>query len=381
MALRLRRRTFLAGLAGVSAWRSGRPAFAQPVAPVADSWIQFRRDPLLTGVSPTPLPASLKELWSYEAGDAIDSSAAVAADVVYVGSHAGQLLGLDLATGALRFKYVTGAEIGESSPTVADGIVYVGDLAGVLHAVGAADGARRWTFKAGKEIKASPIVTEGKVLVGSYDQHLYGLDARTGALAWKVETEGPVHATAAVAGGLAFVTGCDERLRAIQIATGKQAYEIASGAYTGASPALADDGHAYYGTFDNQVLGVDLKARRIVWRYEHPVRKFPFYSSAALAEGLVVLGGRDKIVHALDMKTGLERWSFATQARIDSSPAVASGRVYVGSNDGRLYVLDLKTGAKLQEWNAGSPLATSPAIAVGRLVIGSADGRLSCLGA
>ena len=151
-------------------------------------------------------------------------------------------------------------------------------------------------------------------------------------------------------------------------------------ARTGASPALAD-GRAYYGTFDNQVLGVDLAAKRIVWRYEHPVRKFPFYSSAALADGLVVLGGRDKVVHALDAKTGQERWSFATQARIDSSPAIASGRVYVGSNDGRLYVLDLKTGAKVQEWNAGSPLAASPAVAAGRLVIGSADGRVSCLGA
>ena len=41
------------------------------------------------------------------------------AGAVYVGSHAGHLLGLDLATGALRFKYAAGAEIGESSPTVA----------------------------------------------------------------------------------------------------------------------------------------------------------------------------------------------------------------------------------------------------------------------
>ena len=107
------------------------------------------------------------------------------------------------------------------------------------------------------------------------------------------------------------MTGCDERLRAIRIADGKQAYEISSGSYTGASPVLAG-GRAYFGTFDNQVLGVDLVEHRILWRYEHPVRKFPFYSSAAFADGLVVLGGRDKIVHALDAKTGQERWSFNT---------------------------------------------------------------------
>jgi outer membrane protein assembly factor BamB len=373
----VKRRTFLARVGALSAVAGvRRPGFAAPAA--ADAWPQFRNDPQLTGVSPATLPATLKELWSFEAVEAVDSSAAIVDGVVYVGDRGGRLLALDLGSGALRFKYEAGAEIGESSPAVAGGVVYVGDMAGVVHAVDV-DGKRRWTAKTGKEIKSSPVVAQGRVLVGSYDQCLYGFDARTGAPAYRYETEGPVHATAAVVEGLAFVTGCDEQLRAVRVSDGTQAYEIASGAYTGASPVV-DGGRAYYGTFDNQVLAVDLAGRRILWRYEHPVRKFPFYSSAALAKGLVILGGRDKVVHALDAKTGEERWSFTTQARIDSSPAVAGGRVYVGSNDGRLYVLDLTTGAKLQEWNAGAPLAASPAIAGGRLVIGSGDGRVFCLG-
>ena len=56
---------------------------------------------------------------------------------------------------------------------------------------------------------------------------------------------------------------------------------MSSGAYTGASPAILD-GRAYYGTYENEVLAVDLKARKIVWSYRHPERNFPFYSSAAL---------------------------------------------------------------------------------------------------
>jgi outer membrane protein assembly factor BamB len=215
------------------------------------------------------------------------------------------------------------------------------------------------------------------VLVGSYDQHLYALDARTGQLAWKLETEGPVHATAAVAAGLAYITGCDQRLRAVRIADGKEVFEISSDAYTGASPALAGD-RAYYGTFENEVLGVDLKTRKIAWRYQHPQRKFPFYSSAAVAGGKVVLGGRDKMIHGLDDATGKELWTFATQGRVESSPAIAGGRVYVGSNDGRLYVLDLGSGKLLWQFDAGAPLSASPAVAGGRLVIGSQDGRLYC---
>jgi outer membrane protein assembly factor BamB len=128
------------------------------------------------------------------------------------------------------------------------------------------------------------------------------------------------------------------------------------------------------------VLKADLKARKLVWRYTHPQRQFPFYSSAAVAGGSVVLGGRDKMVHALDAATGKATWTFATNARVESSPVISAGRVYIGSNDGRLYVLDLAKGTKLSEFNAGGPLSASPAVAGGRLVIGSQDGTLYCLG-
>ena len=71
----------------------------------------------------------------------------------------------------------------------------------------------------------------------------------------------------------------------------------------GASPAIEKD-RAYYGTFNNDVLAVDLRTGTTVWRYEHPERHFPFYSSAAVTNGKVVLGGRDKMVHCLDTDTG-----------------------------------------------------------------------------
>ena len=126
------------------------------------------------------------------------------------------------------------------------------------------------------------------------------------------------------------------------------------------------------------MLAVDLAARKPAWRYEHPERKFPFYSSAALPEGRVILGGRDKLVHCLDAATGAASWSYATRARVDSSPAVAGGRVYVGSSDGRLYVLELASGALVQEHSVGAPLTASPALASSRLVIGSEDGLVVC---
>jgi outer membrane protein assembly factor BamB len=347
----------------------------RPQASPRSDWAQFRGNARLTGVAQGNVGPNLKLVWTYDAGEAVESSAAIVSGTVYVGSQAAELLAIELATGKLLWKYKTDQPIGESSPAVSDGVVYVGDLGGTLHAVDARKGTQRWTFKTGSEIKSSPVVTGGQVLVGSYDEHLYALNAETGALVWKFRTNGPVHSTAAVSEGLTYVSGCDEVFRAIRISDGEELYDLASGAYTGASPAL-EGGWAFYGTFNNEVLGVDLAARRIVWRYRHPQREFPFYSSAAVADGRVVVGGRDKMVHAIDAKTGKGLWTFMTRARVDSSPAIAGGRVYVGSSDGRFYVLGLEKGTKLWEFEAGSPLTASPAIAEGYIVIGSNGGQL-----
>ena len=128
------------------------------------------------------------------------------------------------------------------------------------------------------------------------------------------------------------------------------------------------------------MLAADLKTRRIVWHYRDRDRNFPFYSSPAVAGGRVFVGGRDKMMHALDAASGKPVWSFQTAARIDSSPALVGSRGYVGSNDGKLYVFDTSNGRIIQQFEAGGPLSASPAIADRRLVIGSQDGKLFCLG-
>jgi eukaryotic-like serine/threonine-protein kinase len=343
------------------------------------SWPQFRGNPLMTGVAPEPLKAPLKVHWSYEAGESVESSAAIVNGTVFVGSQPGVLVALDLASGKPKWQYkASESGLGESSPAVARDMVFVGDLDGVLHAVGVADGKARWTFKTGAEIKSSPIIVGDRVLIGSYDAHLYCLSL-DGKLIWKVETKAQVHATPAIRNGVAYVAGCDEILRAIRIADGRELFTMSSGSYTAASPAIVGS-RAFYGTFENEVLAVDLDARKFLWRYRHPERNFPFYASAAVADGRVFVGGRDKMVHALDAATGKSIWTFTTRARVDSSPAVAGRIVFVGSNDGRLYALDAGSGKSVWEFDAGGPLSASPAIAGGRLVIGSQDGTVFCLG-
>jgi outer membrane protein assembly factor BamB len=128
------------------------------------------------------------------------------------------------------------------------------------------------------------------------------------------------------------------------------------------------------------VVAIDLAAKKIKWTYKDETRQFPFYSSAAFANGTIVIGGRDKFVHGIDSGTGRARWTLQTRARVESSPLISGSAAWVGSNDGRLYAINVTTGRKLWEWEAGGPLSASPALADGVLVIGTQDGQVFGLG-
>src|ERR1035438_285619 len=150
-----------------------------------DDWPQFRGNPSLTGVSTSAIPKTLKLLWTFEAGDSIESSAAIVDGTVYVGSQTSELIAVNLADGRLKWKYKVMDGIGESSPAVADGVVVVGDLSGVVHGINAQDGKGLWTFAAASEVKASPVIVDGKVIIGSYDGNLYALGLKDGKVAWQ----------------------------------------------------------------------------------------------------------------------------------------------------------------------------------------------------
>lgn len=391
-----RRRPVRCGVAGfpvraaAALFVSASVGDAEPESRAA-GWPQFRRDAALSGTAPAGPGADLELVWSRPLGFSVEGSPAIVGDFVYATALPGLLVKLDLAGGEEVWRYEPGRtddggtadfeddRFGESSPAVASGVVFVGDLLGTLHAVDAESGLPRWTFASGAEIKASPVVVGDRVLVGSYDERFYALDRESGDLLWSVETDGPVHATAAVRDGVAWVTGCDAVLRALRVGDGTEVRRFDSGAYTAASPALGETA-LFYGTFDNEVLAVEAGTGALRWRYRHPERRFPFYASAALAGDRVVAAGRDKLVHALDRRTGEPAWTFRARARFDASPAVAGGFVYAGNADGRLYVLDLETGEKVSEFHAGGPIMSSPALTPNRLVFGAQDGTLFALG-
>ena len=91
----------------------------------SEDWLSFRGNPQLTGVATGELPENLELLWTFETADAIESTAAIAAGTVYVGTLDGYLYAVNLENGGLKWKYQASGEI-KSSPAVFSDMVYFG---------------------------------------------------------------------------------------------------------------------------------------------------------------------------------------------------------------------------------------------------------------
>ena len=337
-------------------------------AAVASDWTHFRGDPALTGVSPEPLAGELVPLWTFEAEDAFESSAAIADGRAFVGSIDGRLYALDVNTGELLWSYETGEEI-KSSPSVRNDVVYFGNGGGTFFAVDVESGELRWRFETDGEVISAANFVGDRVIFGSYDAFLYALNTEDGSLAWKVETESYVHASPTIAGGFTYFAGCDGYFRRIRLSDGQETGKVSLEGYVAGSTAIRD-GRAFVGTYENEVIGIDLESLEVAWRHRDPERQFPFVSSPAATDSTVVIGGRDKRVHALDTATGRSRWTHTTRSRIDSSPVIA------GTGAGDVLALDLATGEPVWLYETGSSITASPGIAGNRLVIGTLDGVL-----
>lgn len=356
--------------------------------PATSSWPSFRHDLKQTGVATTSLPDKLEKLWEVSLGDQIVATSAIVGDHVYVPCLSGELFCLERSTGKTVWSYKTVEKVEpnsfppgfKSSPTVTADAIYLGDEEGAFHAIDRMTGKRLWKYETGGEIFSSAAIVDGQIIFGSYDNYLYCLKA-DGTLAWRYATQGYVHCAPAVVEGVTFIAGCDEHLRTIDIKTGEQRHELKLDTYLIASPAIMDD-FLYVGTYASEAVAVNWRTQEVAWRYATKNGDFPFHSSAAVTDKIVVLGSRDKQVHAVDRATGKGIWTFPTRGKVDSSPVVVESRIFVGSNDGNLYELDLTTGKERWRFNAGATISCAPAVGEGVLVFGteSRDGKVYCFG-
>lgn len=129
--------------------------------------------------------ASGKTIWTFQAGGAIGASPCFYDERIYFGADDGNLYCLSADEGRELWRFSAGAGIWVS-PACDGKAVYVGDRGGNFYAIDAQSGKERWRFHTGGMILTPASLTpEGdRIVFGSEDMDVYCLDA-SGKLLWK----------------------------------------------------------------------------------------------------------------------------------------------------------------------------------------------------
>lgn len=373
----------LAPLAAESPAASGAPSSTAPALPSATEWPRARGDLSNTGVTTGPLPTRLAKRWAYATGGPVKSSPVIAGGRVYVGSDDGHLHAIDVTTGQRVWAVDLGAPIA-APPVVASELIVVGSTDGVLHAV-SRDGQPRWSVAVDGRITGAATVVRDEprhrtlALVGSHGGFLnaFEVGAAGAELAWRYPLTDPVNGGVAIADGHAIFGACDGQLHVVSLADGQAARSFDAGGII-AGTVTVDGADVFFGTFNEEIVRASWKDGAVAWRFRD--QPFKYEGSPALTAELVLVGGQDKALHAVERATGRERWRFATLAKVDGAPVVAGGQVVFGSFDGRLYVLDVATGEKRDSFEVGGRIGGSPAVIAGLVVVGTEANDVVALG-
>jgi len=194
--------------------------------------------------------------------------------------------------------------------------------------------------------------SKGRLYVGADDDTLYAIDPAESKIVWSktlgnctpARAPGPEGARCDVDGG----------------------------------PTLGPDGDLYVGA--DGVYRITT-AGKIVWHWpgDDERGKHVFSSPLVTKDGLVVFGGQDGFVTALD-SAGAEAWRYKVGADVDGSAASGvDGSIYIGADDGRMFALR-PDGSLKWSFVSQSDIRSSVAVAAdGTIYLSSFDGNLYSL--
>jgi outer membrane protein assembly factor BamB len=275
--------------------------------------------------------------------------------------------------------------------------MFRGDAAhtGVYGPTGRQLAGMQWRFATGGDVISSPAIADGVVYIGSGNGKLYAIEERSGQQRWAYDAGVPIHSSPAVGGDTVYFVTRNGTLHALdrngksrwRVATGPDApwpWGHESGDFFISSPVLAGD-LVLFGGGDGVVYAIDARSGATRWKTATGER---IRATPAVAEGGVFVGSARGRLYRFDLATGAKHWSYDTagvgmdsskfgfdRSTLQSSPAVANGVVYIGSRDGSFYAVDAKSGALRWKTDYGFPwVITSPAVTGGRVYIGSSDG-------
>jgi outer membrane protein assembly factor BamB len=106
--------------------------------------------------------------------------------------------------------------------------------------------------------------------------------------------------------------------------------------------------------------------------------------SPAAGNGMVVIGGRNGEVVALDAGTGAKRWAVTVTSEVQAAPLITAERIVVRAGDGRVFGLDPADGSRKWVFDRGLPSLSvrgsgTPVAGQGVIYVGYDDGSVVML--
>lgn len=217
--------------------------------------------------------ATGRELWSQSCCEWIGSSPLVVPrhDLLVIGLEyerpwaRGSLTALDLATGAKRWEKLTkNLQHGSAAYWAAGDLLVWGTADHQMVGLDAATGNVRWVFETRRSVKLAPRIDEerAQVAFASFDKSIYLLDVTTGAKRGEWQTDEICYTTPLFVGNKLFCGSGDRHLYVIDVDRRTILAKINLGARVYATPVLAGD-RVLVGTCGGKVMEIGVATLEI----------------------------------------------------------------------------------------------------------------------
>lgn len=283
---------------------------------------------------------------------------ASAGDTVFAATGRAELLALDAATGAVRWRAPLGAPA-RSAPTIASDRVYVGTLDNQMLGLAVADGKRLWSYQSPASDTLvlglpAPAYVDGIVIAGFGSGELVALRAASGTVVW--------FDSLAAARGRTSISD----LSAIR------------------GMPMVRDGRVYAASLGGQLVANDLRSGRRLWELELASGETPWVAGdwvfAVGTDGR--LAAVNRIDGAVAWVTQLDRWETPAKEQDPitwAGPILAGGRLFLGNSTGRAVLVDPATGAVETTFSLPGALSLAPIVAGGTMYMVTDNATLVAL--
>jgi len=287
---------------------------------------------------------------------------------------------IDYANGSEKWRFPSEAlkntEFYAPPALTADGQLIIGSFNHKLYSVDAASGTQRWVFEGAKDrYIAGPLVTDKAIYAPSSDGNLYALDLN-GKLLWTFTTEGAIWATPSTYAecDCVYISSMDHHVYVADSDTGRQLWqsETLGGSVIGSPTFDAENMLLFVGTFDKEIVALDVQNGQIEWRVPTDER---VWSAPLLVDGTLYFGDAAGYFYSLSATNGAQNWKIQPLpgSSIVGTPILAGETIYFTSESESVYGVNA-AGTVDRTFSIAAKLYTSPVWVGDKLLVAEMGG-------